>query len=109
MSHLENKRLLEALAKCADECSHCLTACLDEQDVKMLARCIRLNIDCAEICRVISGFIARGSEHAPHMLPECAEICEDCARECDSHGHMEHCARCAQVCRDCAEACKVVA
>lgn len=33
----------------AAECNHCATACLEEQDVAMLAKCIKLDIDCAEI------------------------------------------------------------
>lgn len=108
MSHEQHKKLLDALHACAIECSHCATACLDESDVQMLARCIRLDVDCAELCRLVSGFLARGSEHANHLLAECAELCEDCASECDTHSHMDHCARCAQACRECAEACRSV-
>ena len=105
MSHEQNQGLLDALAKCAAECSHCATACLDEQDVKMLARCIKLDIDCAEICHLAASYVSRGSEHAQHILNECAEICEACAEECDKHSHMEHCRRCAEECRACAELC----
>lgn len=109
MPHQENKKLLDALTRCAAECDHCATACLDETDVKMLSRCIRLDIDCAALCRLVTAFVCRGSEHAKHLLSECIDVCEDCARECDSHAHMDHCARCAQACRECAEACKAAA
>ena len=105
MSHEQNQGLIDALARCAAECSHCATACLDEQDVKMLARCIKLDMDCAEICKLGISYVSRGSEHAQHILNECAEICEACATECEKHSHMEHCKRCAEVCRECAEAC----
>jgi hypothetical protein len=44
MSREQNKGLFEALTNCAAECNHCATACLDEEDVKMLARCIKLDI-----------------------------------------------------------------
>ena len=106
MSHEQNLTILQALGKCAAECSHCATACLEEQDVKMLARCIKLDIDCAEICRLASSFIARGSEHAEHLLSECAEICMACAEECEKHAHMDHCRKCAEACRHCAEVCQ---
>jgi hypothetical protein len=109
MAHQENKKVMEALEKCAAECSHCATACLDEANIKMLTRCIRLDIDCSEICNLSSAFVARGSEHAKHLLAECADVCDDCARECDKHAHMDHCARCAQACRECAEACRAAA
>ena len=105
MAHQQNKNLIDILAKCAAECNHCANACLDEDDVKMLARCIKLDIDCAEICSLAISFVSRSSEHADHVLNECADICESCAEECEKHSHMEHCRRCAEVCRSCADAC----
>ena len=105
MSHEQNKGLIDALTSCVAECNHCTAACLEEKDVKMLARCIKLDIDCAEICNLAISFVSRGSEHAEHVLHECAEICNECAKECEKHSHMEHCKRCAEICRACAEAC----
>ena len=105
MAHEQNHELLKALNICTAECNHCATACLDEQDVKVLARCIKLDIDCADICQLTASLVARGSEHANHLLKECAEVCEACAEECEKHAHMEHCRRCAEACRHCAEAC----
>lgn len=107
MSHQQNQELLAALNKCVAECNHCTTACLDEQDVKMLAKCIKLDIDCAEICSLTAGLIARGSEHGKHLLKECAEVCNACAEECEKHAKMgmEHCRICAEACRACAAAC----
>lgn len=109
MSHEKNKELISMLNECAVECNHCTAACLEEQDVKMLAKCIKLEIDCAEICRLATSFLARGSEHAEHILKECAELCEACAKECEKHSHMEHCKKCAETCRKCAEACQQTA
>ncbi len=107
MTHEKNKELLNTLNDCAAECNHCAVACLDEQDVKMLANCIKLDIDCAEICTIAAGFVARGSLHAAHILAECADICNACADECEKHAQhgMEHCKECAEACRKCAEAC----
>ena len=103
--HEQNKSLIEILSRCAAVCSHCATACLDEDDVKMMARCIKLDIDCAEICGLAASFAARGSEYADHILNECSEICIACADECSKHSQMEHCRKCAETCRECAEAC----
>ena len=105
MAHEKNRELLDALNNCVAECNHCAVACLDEQDVRMLSRCIKINIDCADICQIASSLIARGSEHASHLLKECADICEACAEECEKHSHLEHCKKCAEACRKCAEAC----
>lgn len=49
MSHQQHQQLITALNNCVAECNHCATACLDETEVKMLARCIRLDIDCTDI------------------------------------------------------------
>jgi hypothetical protein len=106
MSHEENRTLLQMLSECVAECNHCAVACLQETDVKTLERCIRLDLDCSEICQLTAGYVARGSELLNRLLEECAEICNICADECAKHGHhMEHCKRCAEVCRRCAEAC----
>lgn len=109
MAHQNNKSLIESLSNCAMECNHCATACLDEQDVKMLSTCIKLDIDCADVCQLTASLIARSSEHGFHLLKECAEICDACAEECEKHAqHMEHCKVCAEECRRCAEECRAV-
>jgi hypothetical protein len=105
MAHEQNRKLIQLLAECAATCNHCASACLDESDVKKLSRCIKLDIDCAEICTLAISFISRGSEHADHVLNECADICEACASECEKHSKMEHCRKCAEICRTCAELC----
>ncbi|HKC67314.1 MAG TPA: four-helix bundle copper-binding protein [Bacteroidia bacterium] len=99
--------LLTILADCASACNYCSTACLAEEDVKKMADCIKLDMDCTEICRITASFIARGSDHAKHLLKECAEICTKCAEECGKH-KTKHCQECAEACRKCAEACKAV-
>lgn len=105
MNHEKNQKTIEALDNCATQCNNCTTACLDEQDVKAMANCIKLDIDCAEICRLTAAFIARGSVHAMHLMKECADICNACAAECGKHSHMEHCKKCADACKKCAVAC----
>ena len=104
-----SQELMQALGVCAGHCDYCATACLNERDVQMLSRCIRLDLDCAGICRLTASFAARGSEHTNHLLKECAEICEACAEECEKHSHMDHCRACAEACRQCADACLHVA
>lgn len=100
----QNSEILKALAECAASCNYCSTACLEEADVKMMAACIKLDIDCAQICQITAAFIARDSDHAQHLINECAEICRKCADECGKHDNT-HCRECAEACRKCAEAC----
>ena len=92
---------LDALNACITACEYCSTACLQEPDVQMMARCIGLTRDCADACTLAARFVARDSEHAAHLLKECAEICRTCAEECARHEHR-HCQECAEACRRCA-------
>lgn len=43
----QHQSCIEACNDCADACDMCAAACLQEQDVKAMARCIALDIDCA--------------------------------------------------------------
>ncbi|MEO7531605.1 MAG: four-helix bundle copper-binding protein [Sediminibacterium sp.] len=110
MGHEKQQSMIDAMNDCATECNHCISACLEEQDVASLARCIKLNIDCAELCTLIAGFVARDSAHAMHLMKECAEICNACAEECEKFAdRYDHCKKCAEVCRTCAEECSAMA
>ncbi len=104
--HNQNQTLLAALYACISSCEHCATACLGEADVKMMVRCISLDRDCADICALTARLVARGSEHAAHLLRQCAEICKACGDECAKHSQVEHCQECADACRRCEEACR---
>lgn len=106
--HHENQALLTALNACVAACEHCATACLGEDDVRMMVRCISLDRDCADICALTGRLLARGSQHGQHLLRECAEICRLCAEECARH-EAAHCQECATACRRCEEACRQAA
>jgi hypothetical protein len=106
--HHEYQSCIEACDICANACDHCATACLKEHDVKMMAECIRLDIDCADICRLAAGYMSRGSDFAHAICEICADICEACGAECAKHQH-DHCQACAQACRRCAEECRRMA
>lgn len=105
MAHQQHQSCLDACNACADACDHCATACLAEEHVGMLAECIRNDLDCAAICRLAAGFMARGSIHAAEVCALCAHICDTCAKECEKHEH-DHCQACAAACRKCAEECR---
>lgn len=105
MQHHNHKQLIETLLACVLECENCATACLREEDVRMVARCIGLDRDCADICSHGARLLQRDSEVAHEFLLMCEKICRMCAEECAKHSHMEHCQRCAEACLKCAEAC----
>ena len=108
MAHHQHQSCIDACNACADACDHCSTACLKEPNVKDMAQCIRLDMDCAAICRLAAGFMARGSEMTKQACRMCADVCQACGDECAKHKH-EHCQQCAQACRRCAEECMKMA
>lgn len=108
MSHEQFRSCIAACVQCAQECEHCATACLGEQDVKMMAECIRLDRDCADICGLTVKWMSRGSHFAHDLCRVCAEVCDACGAECERH-KADHCQRCAEACRKCAEECRHMA
>lgn len=99
---------IDACNACANACDRCVAGCLEEDDVKAMARCIALDTDCAALCRLAAGYMARDSEYAGQLCALCAELCEACSGECESHD-MEHCKACAAACRRCADECRRLA
>ena len=99
---------MEACNLCADACDYCASACLHEPEIKMMSRCITLDMDSAQLCRVTASWLARTSENSAFICGLCADICEMCAEECERHD-MEHCRQCAEACRRCAQECRRIA
>jgi hypothetical protein len=108
----------EALARCIEQCfvgaltcTSCADACLAEQQVQKLVRCIRLNLDCADVCDATGRVLARQTSSEPRlrrsMLEACVQACRACAEECERHAPQhEHCRLCAEACRRCEQACE---
>ncbi len=51
---------IAACNACADACDICSAACLHEDDIKMMARCVALDTDCAQICRTAAALYVQG-------------------------------------------------
>jgi hypothetical protein len=104
---------MEACGACGLACLACADACLDEPDILSLRRCIRLNLDCADICAATARILSRRVENDAKLLrwvvEACARACATCGAECLEHApHHEHCRVCADACRRCAESCGLV-
>lgn len=106
MSHQQYEECIKACQACVVECEHCATACLAENECKDLAKCIELDLDCAALCALAIGMMARGSQFAKEICALCAKACRACGDECSKHKQMEHCNRCALACYRCADECE---
>jgi hypothetical protein len=98
------KELQQRLINCAIACENCETSCLNEDNITLLARCIELTRDCADICLLAARLVQRQSEIEEEFLLVVEKMCRMCAEECRKHNH-DHCKACAEECEACAEAC----
>ncbi|HEX6651403.1 MAG TPA: four-helix bundle copper-binding protein [Thermoleophilaceae bacterium] len=105
-------RCIEACSDCAESCTQCADDCLAEEGVQELTTCIRLNLDCADVCAATGRVVSRQTGYDPAVtsavLRACIEACGRCAGECEVHAAhgMEHCGVCAEECRRCEQACQ---
>lgn len=104
-------RCIEACYECAQTCTACADACLSESMVGDLVKCIRSNLDCADICEATGRVLSRHTGYDANLtraqLEACLQACTSCADECELHAEQhEHCAVCAQDCRTCEQACR---
>ena len=107
-------RSIEECLDCAQTCTSCADACLGEAHFAELRQCIRLNLDCADLCAATAAIASRrtGANDAvlKAVLLACREACRACGAECGRHASMhEHCQVCADACRRCEEACMAAA
>ena len=102
---------VDALSDCAQACTADVAADLSEHNVTEMVRCIRLCLDCADICTATLGVLSRQAEYDASvtrpLLEACAAICRSCGDECERHARMhEHCRICGEACRRCEQACR---
>lgn len=102
------KTSIDACLQCASICNHCASSCTQEEDVKMMSRCIQLDMECAAICYAAAQLMSLGSDKAKNLCGICATICEACGNECGKH-QTEHCQECSKACKQCAEGCRKMA
>jgi hypothetical protein len=96
---------IDALSDCAQACTACADDDLSEPDVAGLVKCIRLCLDCADVCTATLRVASRQTEYDANvtrsLLEACAATRRSCGDECERHAHMhEHCRVCAGACRE---------
>ena len=104
-------RAIDALSDCAQACTACADDCLSERDVADLVKCVRLNLDCADVCAATLRVVSRQTEYDANLtraqLQACITACRSCGDECERHAGMhEHWRVCAEACRRCEQACQ---
>jgi hypothetical protein len=104
---------IDAMSDCAQACAADNAADLSEHNLADMVRCIRLCLDCTDICAATGGVVSRLVEYDPGvlrpLLESCLAICRSCGDECERHARMHaHCRVCAEACRRCEQACRAL-
>ncbi len=102
---------IDSLNDCAQACSADTAADLSERNVTEMVKCIRLCLDCTDICVAAVGVTSRQTEYdgsvIKPLLEACVAICRSCGDECERHAQMhERCRVCAEACQRCEEDCR---
>ena len=102
---------IDALNSCAQACTADNEADLSEPSLAELVKCIRLCLDCADVCIATVSVVTRQAQYDANvtkpLLQACVAICKSCGDECERHARMhEHCRVCAAACRRCEHACR---
>ena len=103
-------RAVEAAYGCAATCRICADACLGEAMVADLVQCIRLNLDCADVCSTTAKVLSRPGPDTStwrSLLQACIDACTACCDHCRHHGD-DHCQACADDCQACIDACQAL-
>jgi hypothetical protein len=101
---------IDAMSDCAQACTADNAADLGEPNLADMVRCIRLCLDCTDICAAAEAVASRLVDYDPGvlrpLLESCVAICRSCGDECERHATMHaHCRVCEQACRRCEQAC----
>ncbi|WP_432994494.1 four-helix bundle copper-binding protein [Dactylosporangium sp. CA-233914] len=112
--NLDRARLaatIDTLVACAEACTACADACLSEDTVSELTKCIRTDLDCADICAATARVLSRRTGYdatvSRALLVACATACRSSGDECARHADMhEHCRLCAAACAEGEAACR---
>lgn len=106
----------QAMNDCIDNCVQChaicletINYCLTKGGAHAAPKHISLMATCADICATSADAMLRGSSVHKVICGACAEVCRQCAADCESLGDDAEMKRCADICQRCAESCAVMA
>lgn len=102
---------IDALSDCVQACTADVDADLSESDLADMVKCIRLCVQCADVCAATLGVVSRPAEYDARvtkpLVEACVAICKNCGDECERHAKMHaHCGVCEEACRRCEQACR---
>jgi hypothetical protein len=100
---------IDAITNCAQTCTSCADACLDEYNLRR--DCVAACLTCADVCDVAGRLLSRSARWdrtvVASVVEACAKACSACAQHCEEHADTaKHCGVCAEACRRAERACQ---
>jgi len=94
---------ITACLDCSLACTACSDACMAEGDIAALVKCMRTDLDCADMCDATVKVLTRQTAYDLLVIRSVVDACLTtiiaCAEECERHAaHHKHCEICAKVC-----------
>ena len=105
MSEEMQRGMRDCLA-CALACEQTTEHCLSRGGEYASQDHIRLLRDCADLCRLSSELIVRGSTYGARLCTLCADACSACERWCSIFVGDAQMKTCVAACRTCAASCR---
>ena len=102
------------MQQCIENCVNChktclrmaMNHCLQMGGKHVEPEHFKLMMACAEICQTSANMMLIGTDLHELTCGACAEICRQCADDCERVGDMDEC---VAACRKCAESCSAMA
>ena len=93
---------IDAAQACAQTCTACADACLDEYNLQR--ECVVACLTCADVCDVTARVLSRSARWDRPTVSSLVEVmaraCSVCAGLCEQHADTaKHCGVCADACR----------
>lgn len=117
MAHTMQQPMTDQMRQCITHCLDCHAVCLETSQHCLTlggnhaaAQHIRTLLDCAQSCITSADFMLRMSPHHAQSCGFCADLCRECAQECERMaGGDSLMQRCVEVCRRCEQSCRQMA
>lgn len=110
------KGLTDEMQQCINNCQEChriceqlIPYCLSQGGMHSEPRHIQTLLTCADICRTSAHFMMWNSDLHSKVCGVCAEVCLQCAVDCERMSDDKMMKLCAEVCRRCAASCEKMA
>ncbi len=100
--------LLDAALACLNTGNVCMEHCIRQLGAgdTSLKECIKTVSVMLPMCETLARLAALDAPRLKEFAKVCADVCDDCEKECRKHAHHAQCKNCGEACEDCSAECR---